>query len=785
MSACLKKAGTNPELNQQLKTLESMEKQLKELKEKESGYHVLEQDIKEIEKSIDQLHDDIDEVKQQLFFYQTYQQLYHIIENYQVANRYLLEHSKPHVKREINKADVIAWHEKKRDLLQQVSYQQQLIERKKEKIKDSQTRLGEASFYQFLSTINDHESYWREQHHIFLQTKTELDRVMTAIQDEKRNIGLQLDDEMVQQLALPKENVAELDTMTTLYKELDDDLTSKQAELELLLSEGDSLSYERHQLEEALLNDYERQDIEDAIESLKRKHDRAITPKQLLPVFSLASGVLIMTFIALYVMNSFQPFIIIGLMMVYMISLVSLIYVKQRPKVSAREVPTQQEENQLQHYYQVLTRDETAKRKRDELTRDWLIFTRDVEVKEKEIKKQKERKTHVSRNIDRFKGRYPFLSHVVEPRYSAVLASVYQLKCLLEEKATLITSLTLREEKLKQFKQSIIDQCDITEQTSMEGMLKLVRHQYDEHKHARERHTELTEELRGLEDEAQQIEATLMPVVDALAEAYDAYHVKDFEAFIAQHEKVIHYKEMIQQKSEMKQKLELRFSPRALKSIFSEPLINERLLKEYLDEHEDKKQRLDDAHMSIMKQLATLKAEKQQMESSTSYRDLHYQFQMKREAFNQQANEWLMYKISYEQLLKTKRLFQASMLPGILDKASEVFRAVTNNRYHSIDYDDVSKQLFVTHGQGQLVAMELSQGTLDQLVIAIRLGVAMVLNQSIDLPFIIDDSFVHFDEGRKKRLLDYLSQEQRQSFYFTTAPKERLTDYQVIDLEVE
>jgi len=780
-----KKSGTNPELNQQLKILEKMEKQLKELEKQESGYHTLEQDIKETEKTIHQLHVDIDGTKKHLNFYQTYQQLYHIIEMYQLADRYLMEHSQPMIKREINEADVRAWYEKKRELSQQQSYQYQLIERKKQKIKDFQVDQGEPALYEFLTTINDQESYWREQHQTFLQKESELNHVITAIQNEKRNIGLSLDDEMVQQLALPKENVTELETLVSSYKTLDEDLISNQAELQLQLSEGDGLSFERHQLEEALLSDYERQDIEDAIESLKRTHDSTMAPKQLLPVLSVFSGLLIISFIALYVMDSLQPFILIGLVMVYMIGLYSLIYVKQQSRKSIEKVLTVEEENQLQHYYRVLTEDETAKVKRDELTRDWMIFTRDVAIKEKEINKQKDQRKQISQKIDRFKQRYPFLDHVAEPRYSTVLGSVYQLKGLLEEKATLMTSLQSYEEALRRFKQSIINQSDIAEQISIEAMLKDVRNQLNELIHARERHIELTQELQGLEDEAQQIDATLKPVVGALSDAYQAYHVNDFETFIAQHEKVTHYKDMVQQKSEMKQKLEIHFSPRELKDTLSEPLINERLLKEYLDEYHNKRQRLDDELMAALEHLASLKARKQQMESSTSYRDLSYQFQMKREAFNQKAKEWLMYKISYEQLLKTKRLFQTSMLPGILAKASQIFQVVTNNRYQSIDYNQDSRQLFATHRQGTWFVNDLSQGTLDQVVIAIRLGTAIVLNQSIHLPFIIDDSFVHFDEKRKKRLLNYLNQQERQSFYFTTTPKEYLTDYQVIDLEDE
>ncbi|GEM02543.1 Uncharacterized protein YhaN [Halolactibacillus halophilus] len=778
-----KKNGTNPSLNQQLKTLEAMEKQLKELKKTETGYHTLEQDIKESESTIEHWHVDSDEVKKQLTFYQTYHQLYHKIELYQLADRYLKEHKKPEIKRESNKADVITWADRARDIAQQLSYQQQQIEHKKEQIKASQVRLGETSLYEFLSTIHEQESFWRKQDQTGLQVKGELEQIAIKIQNEKRNIGLVLDDEEILQLALPKENVEELEVLVSSYKSLDDSKSSNQAELQLLLSEGDGLSFERHQVEEALLNDYERRDIEVAIELLRDTNKRSMTSKSLLPGFSVASGLLIISFIILYSINNLQPPIIIGLVLVYMIGLFGLVHLKQQSIKLNKKKLTLEEENQLQHYYHVLTEDETAKEKREELTRDWMIFTRDVAVKEKEINKQKDKQKQLAGKINRFKDQYPFLSYVAEPGYSKVLASVYQLKGLLEERVTLLSRLQSIEDKLQQFKQSIVDYCDTPEQISIEEMLKVVREQFNELTHNRERHVELTQELHRLEDEEQQLDAALLPLTETLADVYQAYQVDDFESFISQHEAATHYKDMTQQKSEMKQKLAIYFSPTELTRTLSEPLINERLLKEYLDDYHNKRQQLDDEHMTAMEQLVTLKAKKQQMESSTGYRDLSYQFQMKREAFNRTAKEWLIYKISYEQLLKTKRLFQTSMLPGILAKASEVFRVVTNNRYQSIDYDQDSKQLFVTHRQGTWFLYDLSQGTLDQVVIAIRLGTAIVLNQSIHLPFIIDDSFVHFDQQRKKCLLNYLNQQDRQSFYFTTTPKEYLTDYQVIDLE--
>src|SRR5699024_11690219 len=63
---------------------------------------------------------------------------------------------------------------------------------------------------------------------------------------------------------------------------------------------------------------------------------------------------------------------------------------------------------------------------------------------------------------------------------------------------------------------------------------------------------------------------------------------------------------------------------------------------------------------------------------------------------------------------------------------------------------------------------ELSQRTIDQLYISLRFAIAKAMRDQFDLPLLIDDAFVHFDQKRTTQslyLLEQLSKEQQVIFF--------------------
>ena len=97
--------------------------------------------------------------------------------------------------------------------------------------------------------------------------------------------------------------------------------------------------------------------------------------------------------------------------------------------------------------------------------------------------------------------------------------------------------------------------------------------------------------------------------------------------------------------------------------------------------------------------------------------------------------------------------------PKMLVLAKEYLRLLTNNRYNSIEID---KKLTVTRYDGKKIKVQyLSRGTSEQLYFALKLAFVQQIKDQINLPILIDDSFVNFDDQRVdqiKELLDQVAQ---------------------------
>ena len=93
----------------------------------------------------------------------------------------------------------------------------------------------------------------------------------------------------------------------------------------------------------------------------------------------------------------------------------------------------------------------------------------------------------------------------------------------------------------------------------------------------------------------------------------------------------------------------------------------------------------------------------------------------------------------------------------VIQVASEYFNRLTQGRYQAIQMKNM-KIAVQNYDEKWFVASELSRGTLDQLLISIRLAFIENLSSKISLPILIDDGFVNFDSVRKKIMLQLIKE---------------------------
>ncbi|WP_099157342.1 ATP-binding protein [Virgibacillus ndiopensis] len=188
--------------------------------------------------------------------------------------------------------------------------------------------------------------------------------------------------------------------------------------------------------------------------------------------------------------------------------------------------------------------------------------------------------------------------------------------------------------------------------------------------------------------------------------------------------------------------------------------------KEHVDVIKSLEKELDEKRQL----LADVNADLAKMEISETYSETLYRYNMERENLHYLAKEWAVLKTAKEMLIETKRKFRDKYLTKVIDKTSHYFSLLTNYNYKRV-FAPTDDQAFQVLAQNELkyTVKELSQGTRDQLYVALRIAISEVMSKNHHLPFIIDDAFVHFDASRTNQVMKILSEiaEHQQVIVFT------------------
>ena len=105
--------------------------------------------------------------------------------------------------------------------------------------------------------------------------------------------------------------------------------------------------------------------------------------------------------------------------------------------------------------------------------------------------------------------------------------------------------------------------------------------------------------------------------------------------------------------------------------------------------------------------------------------------------------------------------FRETKQGPMLSRASDVFSGLTQGAFNKliVDYESEPLKLSGQRASGGLVDIDgMSEGTRDQLYLALRLSaLELHLEQTVALPFIADDLFINYDDGRAKAGLQALA----------------------------
>ncbi|WP_409253334.1 AAA family ATPase [Bacillus sp. SCS-153A] len=157
------------------------------------------------------------------------------------------------------------------------------------------------------------------------------------------------------------------------------------------------------------------------------------------------------------------------------------------------------------------------------------------------------------------------------------------------------------------------------------------------------------------------------------------------------------------------------------------------------------------------------------LEEGDSYTRLLYKYQEQKAALNDLSREWLKYSLARSALKRTIEDYKKEKLPKVIQTADNYLGLLTNGVYSKIRSQQ-DQTFIISRKDGMTFTPdELSQGTKEQVYIALRFALVGMLKDVYSMPVIIDDGFVNFDEKRTEavmKLLEHLK-EDTQVLFFT------------------
>lgn len=127
--------------------------------------------------------------------------------------------------------------------------------------------------------------------------------------------------------------------------------------------------------------------------------------------------------------------------------------------------------------------------------------------------------------------------------------------------------------------------------------------------------------------------------------------------------------------------------------------------------------------------------------------------------------------IAYQELKAAIEDYNASYRERLAEQATHYFRLFTGTEREVVVTEDFSVKL-VDQGKPRNPG-QFSQGTRDQLFLALRLAIGDLLAEEVHLPFIFDDPFLNFDEQRLRVVMEQLQAMagERQIFFLSHRPE--------------
>ncbi|WAA10918.1 AAA family ATPase [Fervidibacillus albus] len=317
---------------------------------------------------------------------------------------------------------------------------------------------------------------------------------------------------------------------------------------------------------------------------------------------------------------------------------------------------------------------------------------------------------------------------------------------------------------------------NISDYPSIENFVRTLRETYEREREKKTTADAIRKQVQEIEMEIvenERQERELKEIVQNYMETYQCGSVEDLRTFLLQ---ASEKKDLETKWKETEERLMEAgdFLPLEQLEREAEAIENPEMIPSRIEQLEEKSQIIESRIKDEKEPLWHLKREFETMNETKTDVVFHSQ---NAESYlaevDQYWNEYVRIELAKRLLQRAIEEYRRKNETTIIHRASNFFQKLTLNQYEQliIDYDgDIPIIVAIDRKKGKRTVREMSDGTRDQLYLSLRLAfVENHLNDSVPVPLIMDDIFVHFDDERTKATLEILHQfaTKTQILYFT------------------
>lgn len=129
------------------------------------------------------------------------------------------------------------------------------------------------------------------------------------------------------------------------------------------------------------------------------------------------------------------------------------------------------------------------------------------------------------------------------------------------------------------------------------------------------------------------------------------------------------------------------------------------------------------------------------------------------------------YELAYNTLEELSGNIHQDTQRKLEQEMCRILSELTDGKYTKLGLDE-EMNLVAWDGEHKLYPWQLSQGTMEQMYVALRLGAGCVFSQEESMPILLDEVFASFDDKRLESMLKWLGSQSGQIFLFTCRKRE-------------